>query len=236
MVRTHWQGEAADYDAVMASDPTMARLHSAILARVPEQTRTVLDLGCGTGTLLEALQSRLPSARLLGIDPASDMIEVARQRLQGPLVQLQEGSAHDLSFESESLDLVVSNFALHHLSHDDKRACAREIARVLCPGGRFVFGDQYVRRMGGPDDPDWLRDILSIFTDKAKYYLDAASPERMLLQVKLLPRFLTMDGELPVTVDFWLDALTTAGLSAERVVEIPPAHLMNRVIVADKPA
>jgi SAM-dependent methyltransferase len=99
--------------------------------------RRVLDLGCGSGenSLLLALQG----ARLSAIDISADLLALARRRLavnQAPEAELLVASAHDLPFADASFDAVLGIAILHHL---DLAIVAREVARVLKPGGRAVF-------------------------------------------------------------------------------------------------
>jgi ubiquinone/menaquinone biosynthesis C-methylase UbiE len=233
---THWQELADGYDDIMGSDRTMRALLCTIEQLLPPDVESVLDLGTGTGALLAYIGRRRAGTALAGLDPAPAMVEQARDKLgAGSQAELWVGSAADIDAPDERFDAVVSNFALHHLPHDEKHVCAREVLRVLRPGGVFVFGDQYCRSMGGPSDPDWVDDVLELFSAKARYFHREVSRERMLLQLELLPRLATADGELPVTPEFWLQCLEAAGFEqcAERVVE--PAFLMHRVMSATKP-
>lgn len=106
----------------------------------------VLDLGCGTGTLLQALVARHPDARLTGIDPDHRVLDVARRRLRpgepgAGRVELVEGYAQELPFPDGSFDLVVSTLIFHHLPDAVKVAALGEVRRVLAPHGRFVLVD-----------------------------------------------------------------------------------------------
>lgn len=233
---THWQDLAEEYDSVMAGDPTMQALFDVILAELPHTLESVLDLGTGTGALLKAVRQRYPSCSLVGLDPAPAMVEQARAKMyRDANVEFILGSAHQINAPASSFNAVVSNFALHHLTHEQKRECAREVWRVLAPGGSFVYGDQHCRRMGTPEELDWVEDIFDLFSAKARYYLHTAGLERMLLQVSLIPKFLLADGEIPATVEYWLDCLAEAGFPPPRVLVIEPEFIYHRVIVARKP-
>lgn len=104
---------------------------------------TVLDVGCGTGTLLQALVARQPEGRFAGIDPDPRVLAIARRRLQSstPTVALVEGYAQDLPFPGQAFDLVISTLIFHHLPDPVKVCALREVRRVLAPHGRFLLVD-----------------------------------------------------------------------------------------------
>ncbi len=105
---------------------------------------TVLDVGCGTGSLaLVAKQQVGASGRVLGIDPSPQMIARARHkaRRRNLALDFQIGVIERLAFPNQSFDAVLSTFMMHHLPDDLKRRGLAEIARVLKPGGRVLVVD-----------------------------------------------------------------------------------------------
>jgi ubiquinone/menaquinone biosynthesis C-methylase UbiE len=108
-----------------------------------EPGEAVLDLGCGTGTLLQELVARQPEGRFTGIDPDPQVLAIARRRLQSstPTVEFVEGYAHDLPFPDKAFELVISTLIFHHLSDPVKRAALAEVRRVLARHGRFLLVD-----------------------------------------------------------------------------------------------
>ncbi len=100
----------------------------------------VLDLGCGTGDLALAAARRAgPAGRVTGADFAEPMLEVARRKSAGvgpgaAPVEWVRASADALPFPDASFDLVVSAFVLRSLA-GIRAGAAREVARVLAPGG-----------------------------------------------------------------------------------------------------
>src|SRR6266446_3175955 len=105
---------------------------------------TVLDVGCGTGTLaLEAYERVGATGRLCGIDPAPQQITRARRKAarRGLPIDFQAGVIEQLTFPDQSFDVVLSTLMMHHLPDDLKRQGLAEIARVLKPGGRLLVVD-----------------------------------------------------------------------------------------------
>ncbi|HVT41743.1 MAG TPA: class I SAM-dependent methyltransferase [Acidimicrobiales bacterium] len=116
-----------------------------VSASVPAET--VLDLGSGTGETLAAVLRRHPGARAVGLDASADRLAAARIQLRGLDVDLRVGQFSD-ALPAGPFDVVVSAFAMHHLTGPEKAALFARVAGVLRPGGRFVVGDVVV-----PDDP-----------------------------------------------------------------------------------
>jgi ubiquinone/menaquinone biosynthesis C-methylase UbiE len=109
---------------------------------------SVLDVGCGTGTLAIALGRRLgPRSRVYGIDASPEMIAVARRKASraGVSVDFEQGIAEALPFRDESFDAVTTTTMLHCVPGDARPWSLREMRRVLKPGGRLLAVD-----FGGP--------------------------------------------------------------------------------------
>ncbi|MGB3615904.1 MAG: methyltransferase domain-containing protein [Elainellaceae cyanobacterium] len=97
----------------------------------------ILDLGCGTGTLIQRLLPFSP-AIVTGIDPCPEMLAIARRKLPTS-VDLQVASADCLPLPDAAFDIVVSTSAFHYFPDPDR--ALREIRRVLKPAGRTVITD-----------------------------------------------------------------------------------------------
>lgn len=95
----------------------------------------LVDVGCGTGNL--AVQAALAGARVTGVDIAPEMIERARATAAaaGVDIAFTVGDAEDLPLPDASADVVVSSFGCMFAPRH--AVTAREIARVVCPGGRI---------------------------------------------------------------------------------------------------
>jgi SAM-dependent methyltransferase len=131
-LRTTWA--AGDY-ALVAD-----RLVMDIGRRIVERTGVgpqdeVLDIATGTGNA--AVPAAATGARVVGIDLVPDLLDVGRARAgeAGVAVEWIEGDAEDLPFRDESFDVVLSTLGVQFAPHHGQTA--RELARVLRPGGRI---------------------------------------------------------------------------------------------------
>jgi 2-polyprenyl-3-methyl-5-hydroxy-6-metoxy-1,4-benzoquinol methylase len=102
--------------------------------------RRILEYGCGLGQLSVVLARS--GARVTTFDLSEGSIEVARKRAElngvADRIEFHVTGGEDLPFESGSFDLAIGKAILHHL---DPEAGARELARVLAPGGRATFSE-----------------------------------------------------------------------------------------------
>ncbi|MBI2308529.1 MAG: methyltransferase domain-containing protein [Rhodocyclales bacterium] len=110
----------------------------------------VLEVGCGTGVLTRLAAAAVgPDGRAVGIDPAPEMIAVARQKAVAG-AQFRLGVIEALPFADASFDVVFASAMLHHLPPATKDAGLKEVFRVLRPGGRLVVVD-----LDRPANPLW---------------------------------------------------------------------------------
>jgi len=119
------------------------RRKTANLARL-HPGETVLDVGCGTGTLAIEVQKRVGTTGcVIGIDPGQEQIARAHTKAARRHVPIdfQMGVIEHLAFPDQTFDVVFSTLMMHHLPAPLKRQGLSEIARVLKPGGRLVIAD-----------------------------------------------------------------------------------------------
>jgi ubiquinone/menaquinone biosynthesis C-methylase UbiE len=115
-----------------------AESHLRAVAGLLDDTWTVGDLGCGTGQFAEALAPFV--ARVIAVDGSSEMLQAARERLDGrENVELREGALEQLPVGDHELDAAAVVLVLHHVP-DPSRAVT-EAARALKPRGRLFLVD-----------------------------------------------------------------------------------------------
>ena len=134
---------------------------------------SVLDIGCGTGSLVILAKRQVgPTGTVCGIDASQEMIARANRKAKKAAVEVafRDGLAQALPYPDAQFDVVLSTLMLHHLPHDARGQCAREIRRVLKPDGRVLAVDfaptvrhggilAHLRRHSHSDLPD----IIALF-------------------------------------------------------------------------
>jgi len=105
---------------------------------------SVLDVGCGTGSLAIAAKRQVGlTGTVCGIDASPEMLARAakKARATGLEIVFTKGAAQALPFPADQFDAVLTSMMLHHLPRKGREQCAQEIARVLKPGGRVLAVD-----------------------------------------------------------------------------------------------
>lgn len=132
------------YDPLVGATMPERRIKMALIGAARAVSGSwVLDVGCGTGTLLLLLRKLAPGALALGIDPDPSILAIAKGKAarHSVALPLAAAMAQQLPFASESFDRVLTTFALHHMTLDAKRAMLSEARRVLRPGGELHIAD-----------------------------------------------------------------------------------------------
>ncbi|MGX1134404.1 SAM-dependent methyltransferase [Streptomyces glaucescens] len=128
--------EAERYDVSRGGEPRAEAAAEGVLAFVPDGTRTLLDLACGTGIVTRRLAAARAGTRVVGVDLTDEMVHLAAARLPGAVLR---ADARRLPFPDGRFDAVTSVWLLHLLPDADAvRAVVAECARVLRPGGVYV--------------------------------------------------------------------------------------------------
>lgn len=117
-----------------------------------QRQMSLLDVACGTGRALREYRLAYPAMKMTGIDLSQTYLDEAAKFLRGLRpVTFAKGNAEELPFDDASQDIVAMTYLFHELPGEVRRRVTGEIARVLKPGGLFVFIDSL--QMG--DRPEW---------------------------------------------------------------------------------
>ena len=143
---------AAEWDRIRKLHIADDAVEEAIRVALSERPfRSLLDLGTGTGRMLELFGPAIE--RGLGLDMSLDMLSLARTRLDRAGLRhcsVRQGDIYDLALPKDSFDVVIIHQVLHFL--DDGARAIAEAARVLRPSGRLLVVDF------APHDLEFLRD------------------------------------------------------------------------------
>lgn len=105
---------------------------------------TILDLGCGSGSLLKYLAPHVTDPHYTGIDASARAIEESRADFGSPMIEFVQGDLHSLPFCDHSFDFAFSHMVFALIESPEE--AAQEVARVLKPGGTFrLFTPAYWR-------------------------------------------------------------------------------------------
>jgi len=175
--------KTATYLNMAARVPHREEGEALLLERLPDGPIRVLDLGCGDGHLMSLVLAARTGVTGVAVDASRPMLERARERFAAnPEIEVIE---HDLASPLPSgwgaFDAVVSSFAIHHLTHERKRALYGEVFERLQPGGIFCnlehvaspsaeLHERFLQALGSPEDETnilldvetqlrWLREI-----------------------------------------------------------------------------
>lgn len=211
--RRRWQHHAGSWER-HAVDGLESVIDAVVARSGPAPHGVVVDVGSGGGAV--ALRLAPQADRVVAVDVSEAMLDTLQERAAASGMDHVEARCEPieaLDLPPASVDLVVSNYALHHLLDRDKQRFVTKAAEWLRPGGRLVIGDMMIGRGLEPED----RKILA---SKARLLL-ARGPGGWWRVAKNAWRLFSRSVERPVPVKSWTDMLEGAGfveVDADRVV------------------
>jgi len=199
VAQNYFRAHAAEWDRLRKLHAADDAVEQAIQKALSDKPfRSLLDLGTGTGRMLELFGSQIE--RGLGIDLSLDMLLLARARLERAGLRqcsVRQGDIYDLSVPRDSFDVVIIHQVLHYL--DDGARAIKEASRALVPGGRLLVIDF------APHDLEFLREEhahrrLGFAPDIMSQWLAAADLD-VTLHKSIAP---DRDSDGKVAVSLWL--------------------------------
>lgn len=200
--RKLWTKRAPSWGTTQA--PDLSLIVDAVCGRVPPSAEAVLDLGSGTGALALRLAPRVD--RVTAVDVSHAMTDALRSQATARHLEnitAITAPAEALELRPSSFDVVVTNYAMHHLRDADKARVVRAAAHWLRPGGRIIIGDMMFGRGAASRDREIIASKLGALARKG--------PGGWWRIAKNVVRFLLRLQERPLTIDAWIDLLEAAG-------------------------
>lgn len=138
----HWHFLTSSYEALARpfARSIWKRVADEVVKRAP-QNSTVVDLGCGPGTVLRLIRERRPDLTLIGSDIDPAIIHIAEKESINKNIQFRTASIDELPFQQQSADIVISSLMFHHLDEPVKHKAMEQIRRLLKPNGVFLLCD-----------------------------------------------------------------------------------------------
>jgi len=157
-----------------AQSPAVLELWTAILARyIPTRGNPVLlDVGAGIGTWSELMATAF-EAKVLGIEPSERMRAVAQREHPHPRVKYLAGSAERIPLPDASSDAALLSYVVHHMS--DRDAGARELRRVLRPGGLVIVRSAFRESLSQVPFFEWFPTALALDEQRMPTRADATA-------------------------------------------------------------
>ncbi len=179
-------------------------IDAVVGAAAPAGGKSVVDLGCGNGQL--SLPLARNGGRVLAVDISARMIETLEHKARAEKLEVETAvcPAQELAIGAASVDLVVSNYAMHHLYDDEKRAVLASAATWLRPGGRVVFGDMMFGRGATKQDREIIGSKIRVMLRRG--------PAGWWRIAKNVARFTLRMRERPLPMETWLQMFRDAGL------------------------
>ena len=200
-------------------DPEYEEQIIPLVGRELEAARGLLDVGCGEGQLARAVKGQNPSVRVVGVDPTPRQIEVAEDRGGG--VDYHVAPADALPFDDASFDAVLACLVFEHI--DNLEGAIAEVARVLKPGGTFLFLLNHPLLQ--TPNSGWIDD--QILDPPEQYWRIGAYLEEAISFEEVEPGIKVRFVHRPL--GRYVNALADAGLSIEKMHEpAPPQGFLDR--------
>lgn len=209
-----WSRRAVSWDHHAGNNAGLQLIAAAVLrCSDPAGHMHVLDLGCGSGQLSLPVAEQVAWVTAVDVSPVMcDLLQDKAAAAGVTNISTQTAAMQELSLPPASYDLVISNYAMHHVLDSDKPAVVRAVSSWLRPGGRLVIGDMMLGRGTSAEDRRVIAAKVAAMARRgpAGWWRIAKNAVRYLLRLR----------EWPVSTDRWQAMLTDAGFVDVRVERI----------------
>jgi len=146
---------------------------STVYKTVREKMGTVLDIGFGTGALTQKLYN--DGYKITGIDFSESMIDIAQEKMpKAELIQYDFTDGLPKILEGKSFDWIISTYAIHHLTDEQKKIFIHELMKHITSGGAIIFGDvafqtkEDLEQAKKRDQEQWDEEEVYLVADEVK--------------------------------------------------------------------
>jgi len=136
-----FNARAEQYNAVHLEHVGGIESKEIIATFLPEDTKTILDIGIGTGLELEGIYKRFPDAEVTGIDIAENMLQILKKSYPNKKINLHCESYFEYDYKNKLFDTALSVMTLHHYTHEVKTELYRKIFSSIKQGGVYIECD-----------------------------------------------------------------------------------------------
>jgi ubiquinone/menaquinone biosynthesis C-methylase UbiE len=224
--RRKWGGRADTWDR--HNDVGMSKVAARAIEMADVRPGMVcVDLGCGGGRL--ALLLAKGGAIVTGVDVSDEMINRMETQAKSEGIDTLTGLVvpiQNLSLPDRSVDLVITNYALHHLLDADKAKVVRSAYQWLRPGGQLVIADMMLGRGATAQDRQVIASKIKIMAKKGLpgYWRILKNAGRYLFRVH----------ERPITPEAWSRLFAAAGfVNVESVNVVAEANVVKGIKPSD---
>jgi ubiquinone/menaquinone biosynthesis C-methylase UbiE len=205
-----WDGRVEAWEEVATSETFLAIRDRIVELAAPRRDDRVVDLGAGTGLLTLALAPRV--GELVAVDISERMLDRLDDAAAADGVHNVETLVADLRrlpLDDESVTLVVSNYAFHHLDDAGKELALAEARRILRPGGRLVICDMMFSLSLEPRDRRLVAQKVAAMLKRG--------PAGVVRILRNAGRLIAGRWERPATPQTWEEMLVARGFADVRI-------------------
>lgn len=211
-MKTTWDERVDGWHTHVSDTPAFAEIRDSLLQKAhPTSSDVAVDLGAGTGFVTIPLARQ--SKQVLAVDFSEPMLQALKEAAETSNIQTLAIDLDRLDLAAGSVDLIVSNYALHHLTDKQKGDLVRRSFTWLRPGGRIVIADMMLGRGLSARDRSIAKRKVSLLLRRG--------PAGVWRIAKNVARFtLRVGTERPIPPQRWAELLRAAGFEQVEATDV----------------